>query len=488
MAGWFEVDRKGLAKLLQDRGVAFVLYELLANAWDAPGTSLVRVILEPIAGGPRARLTIMDDAPGGFTLLEHAWTLFAESERKTNAEARGRWNLGEKLVLSMCESAEVITTTGGVRFDKDGRHMLRRKRTSGSSFAATIRLPKKQVEEVLEAAKLVIPPPSVTVMINGGSLPRPVPVRAIPNCTLATEIADGEYGVLRKSRRATTVRLYQPTGQGARLCEMGIPVVATDLPWTVDVAQKIPLTLDRGNVAPGFLRELRVIVLNHMAEKLPEAAINEPWVRQACSGEDAAPAAVRTVLTRRYGADAVAYDPTDLEGTKLSVAAGTTVVYPASLSAGEWKNARKADLLPPAGTVTPSPRVLCSENGIPPEDPETWKPEWTRRAAEIVRLSQVLFGFKVVVQIQKQCLSVNARAWYGMGGVLTLHVWKLGNEWFKRPLADEDVLSLIIHELAHEYAKDHLSNEYHRACCDLGARLAMAVAKNPDLLKDEVLS
>jgi hypothetical protein len=313
-----------------------------------------------------------------------------------------------------------------------------------------------------------------------------VPVREIPNCTLATEIADEEWGVLRKSRRATTVRLYQPTDQGARLCEMGIPVVATDLPWTVDVLQKIPLTLDRGNVAPGFLRELRVIILNAMAEKLPESAINEPWVREACGNDAAAPTAVKAVLTRRYGKDAVAFDPTDPEGTKLSMAAGTKVVYPASLSAGEWRNARRADLLPPAGTVTPSPRVLCSADGVPPEDPATWKPEWHQRAAEIRRLSKVLLGFEVRVRIQKQIMGLNASAWYGTQ-TLTLHVWKLGRAWFDRPLADEDVLSLIIHEFAHEIESDHLSNEYHKACCDLGARLAMAAAADPALLRDEVL-
>lgn len=31
---WFDVDRKGLAKLMAGRSKAFVLYELLQNAWD----------------------------------------------------------------------------------------------------------------------------------------------------------------------------------------------------------------------------------------------------------------------------------------------------------------------------------------------------------------------------------------------------------------------------------------------------------------------
>lgn len=474
---WFEVDRAGLAKLLAERGVAFVLYELLANAWDAPGTTKVDVTLVRATGRARARLKVVDDAPDGFTRLEHSWTLFAESERKADSSKRGRWNLGEKLVLSLCEEATVVSTTGGVRFDDEGRHTVRRRTARGSEFEAIVRLTAEQVVEVLEAGTLVVPPPGVTVTINGAILPAPRPVRDPFKYTLPTEVAD-EDGLLRRRRLTTTVTLYAPGPQGARLCEMGIPVVPTDLPWTVDVAQKVPLTLDRVNVAPGFLRELRVAVLNHMAEKLPQEAVNASWVRDACGSAAAAPGAVRTVLERRYGPDAVAYDPSDPEGSKLSVADGRTVVAGGSLSAGEWANARKAGVLLPAGQVTPSPRVLMDPDGEPPVPESDWNPLWKRRAEEAKRLFHALFGYDIIVQ----CSRVgNARAWFGLGS-LTLQVTALKKEWFEKPLLDEEVLSLLIHEFAHEVAMDHLSTEYHKACCDLGARCARLAFERPDLL------
>ncbi len=34
---WFNVDKKGLAKLLEQRGKAFAVFELVQNAWDAEG-------------------------------------------------------------------------------------------------------------------------------------------------------------------------------------------------------------------------------------------------------------------------------------------------------------------------------------------------------------------------------------------------------------------------------------------------------------------
>jgi len=34
MNTWFEVDKQGLAKILERRGKEFALFELVQNAWD----------------------------------------------------------------------------------------------------------------------------------------------------------------------------------------------------------------------------------------------------------------------------------------------------------------------------------------------------------------------------------------------------------------------------------------------------------------------
>src|SRR5258708_3992979 len=124
---WFEVDRKGLAKLIERRGKVALIYELISNAWDADGVTNVEVLLvrEAAAG---VTLVVRDDAPDGFADMTHAFTLFAESSRKGHAGKRGRFNLGEKLVLALCDEASIVSTKAAVMFDSRGRTSTRARR------------------------------------------------------------------------------------------------------------------------------------------------------------------------------------------------------------------------------------------------------------------------------------------------------------------------------------------------------------------------
>ena len=97
MNNWFDVDKAGLAKLMAGRPKAFIVFELLQNAWDQNITE-VDVTIESVPGTRNAQIAVIDDAPDGFADLRDAYTLFAESRKKANAEQRGRFNLGEKLV------------------------------------------------------------------------------------------------------------------------------------------------------------------------------------------------------------------------------------------------------------------------------------------------------------------------------------------------------------------------------------------------------
>jgi len=74
------------------------------------------------------------------------------------------------------------------------------------------------------------------------------------NATLRTEVASMD-GLLRRAQRETVIRLFPLLpGETATLYELGIPVVETGDRWHCDIGQKVPLTLDRENVPPGFLR------------------------------------------------------------------------------------------------------------------------------------------------------------------------------------------------------------------------------------------
>ena len=180
---WFEVDRAGLAKIVAGRGKSFVIFELLSNAIDEDGVDRVSISLRPIPGQAKATLEIFDNAPNGFRNLSDAWILFAESYKKSDPRKRGRFNLGEKLVLALCDEAMIVSTTGGVKFDEDGRHTLRQRTDSGTKFTATLSLTRQELLEITREIEKVIVPPGVVVTYNGTTLPTRIPKQSLrPSC------------------------------------------------------------------------------------------------------------------------------------------------------------------------------------------------------------------------------------------------------------------------------------------------------------------
>jgi len=472
---WIDVDRKGLAKLLERRGKAWILAELVQNAWDAPGVTRVDVRLSPIDGKPLAELTVTDDSPAGFADLAHAFTLFAESTKKADPTLRGRFNAGEKMVLALCERATIATTKGTLEFSPDdGRQQFpRRKRAAGTEFRATLRITRDDVAEILTEAKTFIGPHQVDTTINGSPIARRTQLRAF-DCTLPTDVA-GADGVLRRARRKTTVHLYPPPpDRPARLYELGIPIIETGDRFDVDVAQKVPLTLERDNVPPSYLRELRAGVLNHAADLLAGDDTAATWIGDAIASTLAQPAAVARVITARYG-QAVTYDPTDHEANHRAVAAGYAVIHGRTFSADQWDQVRASGAAPPAGKLFPTPKPF-DPDGEPAVRVEPTI-AMTAFARFIGTLGQRLLGRAVdVIYLER----FNARAAYG-DGEMCFNVSDLGGTpWFEAPLRLEQ-LDIVLHELAHEHAANHLSRDYADARGKLGAQATLLALEEPGI-------
>lgn len=466
---WFTVDRAGLAALLERRGKGFVLLELLQNAWDED-TTHVAVTLRPIQGRPAARLVVEDDSPDGFADLTHAFTLFAPSTKLGEAEKRGRFNLGEKLVLALCEEATIISTTGGYRFDATGRHPLRRRRDAGSIFEGVVRMTRAEVEEALALVRTVIPPTGITTVINGDQLENRTPIHSF-TATLATEIADDE-GRLSRTRRKTTIKVYAPyAGETPMIYELGIPVVGVDDRWSVDVGQKVPLNMERDNVTPAYLRALRTLVLNEMHGRVRAEDATATWVHEALASPDVTSEAVTDIVHKLFGKNAVVHDPSDPEANRIAAAQGRTVIPSRAFTKDAWANIRSAGSVRPAGQVTPSRKILTSADGVPPIPETEWTDGMQRVAAYARHMAQILLGFEIAVEFSPVGQYEGGGcplAWYG-SRTLTFNVRQLGRRFFDMP----DPLrldALLIHEFAHEFASNHLSSAFYDATCDLGAK------------------
>jgi len=475
------VDVAGLARLVERRGKDFAVMELVQNAWDED-TTRVEVTLE-YHSPDRALLVVEDDSPDGFHDMSHAYTLFANSKKKDDPEKRGRFNMGEKLVIALADQVKVISVNGAVLIDpvSNARMDIPDRRERGSRFEAVLRMTEREIEDSKRKFRTLIQPPDVWTFLNGEALAERVPVLTF-EALLTTEVAD-ESGTLRPTRRKCEVQLYNPQpGETAMVYEMGLPVVESGDKWHVNVMQKVPLNTDRDNITPSYLRDLRAHVLNEAAHLLNAQDASESWVSSTLGAKLTDPAAVETVLDKRFGEKRVAYDPSDQEANKLAVAAGYSVLHAGTMDRSAWDKVRQNGFVPAAGKVTPSNSVVSGTGeGI-------HESKWTDGMRTVHEFSKMLareaLGFDIEVNFTVD-VTQNYLACYG-GRTLTYNKGKLGKAWFDRVEyvgINDDVIDLFIHELGHEYESDHLSESYYRALTRVSAKVVRLALNRRDLFE-----
>ena len=478
---WFDVDKEGLRKLIEKKNKSFALFELIQNALDEK-TTRVDVTLERIPGSRHAMLVVTDDAPDGFADLSHAFTLFAESSKKGDAEKRGRFNAGEKFVIACCTEVSIMSTTGTIVFNAEGRSRIRAKTDRGSVFTGRIRMSNEELAECAASVKRLLVPQGVMLNFNGEQIPSRSPVRTL-QAALQTEVSDAE-GCMRRTTRQTVVELYEPReGEEASLYEMGIPVTATgDDKYHINIAQKVPLSFDRDSVPAAFIAKLRALVVSEMAGQLEQADANSLWVKDAVDryGADLSQEAVERIVELRFGPKRVSYDPSDPEANKLAVVKGYQVVHGGNLSGNEWGMVRRTGAILPAGRVTPSPRPY-SEDGeqMQEVDESSWSPRMHSVVALAKRLGTRLTGVEPAVVIVSK-IGWPFLATYGPGR-LTLNLGRLGQKSFEGDL--QPILDLLLHEVSHHLEGDHLSQSYHRAITMLGAKMAVLALDEPEVFE-----
>lgn len=467
--GALAVDLAGLAQLVERRGKSFAIMELIQNAWDEDGVTRVDVTLREIENvRGRVMLTVEDDAPNGFADLSHAFTLFAASKKKADAEKRGRFNLGEKLVIALCTRFIVETTKGEIEIDVDANTRQSRpriKRDRGSRIIAALRMNKQEMQETIAAFRTLLPPKGIDTFLNGEPLVRSQPLYTF-EATLATEVAD-EHGFLRPSRRGTRVEIYRPAlGETASLYEMGIPVVETGDTYHVNVMQKVPLNADRDNVPPAFLRDVRALTLNKVAAYLTPDESAASWVTEALEDNLVDAWAVTKVLDRRFGEKRVVFDPSDREANRSAQAAGYTVIPGRALPSAAWDNVRQYGAAKPAGQVLPSPKPFHPD-GEPLKviDRSDYTDEQRAFVQQVGDLHLETIGKSIVV------ILADDREWpfsatYGNGQTII-------NVALREPsLNDARTLRTVLHEFGHFYG-EHLTHEFDDGIARVAAKLVL---------------
>lgn len=479
---WFEIDKAGLGKLIERHKKGRLLAELIQNALDED-VSGVEVSITPLPNKPLAEIVVIDDSPEGFRNLADSYTLFAESYKKSDPKKRGRFNFGEKLVLSLCREASLCTTTGTVVFKGNGDRKMRpsARRDRGSEFKAVMRMNRSEVDDSIAFLHTLLIPVSVRVAINGDVVAPRDAIQAF-EASLETEVSDDE-GVLQSRLRRTTIELFEPKqGEVASLYEMGLPVVETGDKYHVNILQKVPLNLNRDNVRPAYLRRIRTMVFNQMHAQLDSEDTSSAWVQEATSQPDCSNEAISTFLTVKFGENRASYDPSDVEAGKRIQAAGGIVVTGSMLNRDQWRKAKQANAIRPAGVICPSPKPFSDDPNAPTAEPLDPK-NWTQGMQSIAKYATFLARELMEVPLRVVFYQIPNRflACYG-DQTLTFNLQYLGHDWFNQG-PTEAVDELLIHEFGHQFSGDHLSDDYYEALCRLGARLKRLAIDQPEMFK-----
>lgn len=478
---WFDVDKTGLSKQAEEYSKGRLVGELIQNALDEPGVTRIDITLALVPGRPLADLAVEDDSPEGFRDLAHAYTLFAESYKRGNPQQRGRYNIGEKFVLAVCESASISTTKGTVVFDADGRaEQPRQKRERGSVFRGRIRLTRDEFPQVCDYLRSLLLPEGIIVTFNGDRLLPRHPLRTF-DAALETLVAD-EQGVMRPRVRKTTLGVYDALpGEVPGIYEMGLPVVETGDRWHVNIGQRVPLNRDRDNIKPAYLQAVRVAVLNAAHDLLTiEEEATAGWCKLAGADPRCSDEAIRHLIRLRFGEKVAAPDPSDTEAMRRFQSQGGTIVV--GLSKGEWSNVRRSGVVLPAGQVCPTAKPYSDDpaaKGVTVVPEEKWTDGMKNIAAYAVFLARELIDVSLVVSVVHT--TNNFAACYGAGR-LDFNLLRLGHRWFDQGVT-EGVDELLIHEFGHQFSSDHLSHEYHDALCKLAAKLKRLALEKPEALR-----
>jgi hypothetical protein len=462
---WFNVNHIGLKKNQSDKNKIFIIKELVSNAFDE---NINKCEVQLTWSSEGTKIKVQDDSPEGFKKLADAYTLFNESYKANDTSKRGRFSYGTKSSLAMFKEAKIVSTKGTILFKSNGtRTKTGTKTEKGSIFEGLIKLKKVEFEELLDLSRTIIPPKNVEFVINDNLIKRSN-THSVFTETLPTVTID-EEGNFTPSSRVTEIELFKSLDTNY-ICELGIPVVETDIPFTINVNQKVPLSKDRDNVKPAYLKKLKAFVLNHTHNDLSEEELQTTFAQEALEQKESSAEAIKSVIDAKFGEDAVVYDMSDIEANKKAFADERQVISGSQLSKEAWSRVREA-------------REQYSDFALPSGQISKYaKPEFTSGAEEVDvddKMQEVVDYAKFLhQQLGFGSLSVTvhdgsgALASYGRGN-LQLFFNVLGRQWFDLDTNKQEILELLIHEFGHYYSSDHLSRSYYDGLCRIGAKLTI---------------
>ena len=350
----FAISHEGMRELQAGREPWELLKELIQNSWDeAPEATACRVSILPHITTGRTLITVEDDGTG-FANIADAYTLMGNTAKRSDPTKRGRFNLGEKEVISVAHWAKIETTGHTVEFPEGGgRTVTRNRRRRGTKV--TLEMPWTQEDANALTERLwIFRPTDCRLVVNNAEVPQREPV-ASHRALLETVLQDGPGEPMRRTRRSTEIHMLRCLADGqAWIYEMGIPIQPIDTPFDIDVQQKVPTPPNRTEVPTRYLSVLYGEALNAMHGVLDDEAFGQAWIKQALNEKRTSGDAVRRTIEARYG-EKVLLISNDAEANLEAAEKGYELINRQSLSQKERERFRGDGGMQTTREVFPTP-------------------------------------------------------------------------------------------------------------------------------------
>jgi len=439
----FEVDTAGMAELQSGREPWQLLKELVSNSWDEKITTCdVDVIY---VSDNRTRVQVYDDG-AGFKDIVDAWTLMKHTSKRSNPGVRGRFNLGDKELISVAIDAVIRTSDQRITFPVEGGRFVEPFPCTGTQVRATMPWSRKEADETVVRLRELLPPKGVKYVVNGVHVPYRAPDK-VTEWILETQIADDHPGApLRRTSRKT--ELWIMRSEKGMLYEMGVPIQPLECPYLVDVQQKVPMPPNRDVVRDSYLREIYAAVLTVMVDELEYDSNNgKTWARIAVGTKGVPDEVIRKVMAKRYGSKVMLWS-SDMKANEKAEHQGYQVINSRSLDPEERAAFERVGLEHTSDKFATPTGILAGEHYVQESD---WTPGMRRLAEFAKTIAPPLIDCDITVQAYR--FFNGAAADYG-GRTLRFNLLTLGHNFFNEPVGAEQV-SLIVHELAHEQGYWH---------------------------------
>lgn len=291
-ARWFEIADEGWRRLSSARPLARLLLEALQNAFDGRAPR-VSVTLAP------DEVTVEDDADAGIADQRLVYTVFL-SDKPDDPTRRGRMGRGLKELIAGMDDAIVETVGTTIEFAEHGRTARPNTRERGTRLVLRRRFSDEELTEAKRLLRLSIPPGGTSLRVDGRHVRRPRTVLVLSSCHLETVVIAG--GVERAAMASTSLAVYAPRrGEQAQLFEMGLPVKAWNVPWHVDVAQRVPLGEGRDSVPDRYELAVKAALLEAMIHNYLEGRdLRADWVHEVLARAALAPSLLDAYVSRVF--------------------------------------------------------------------------------------------------------------------------------------------------------------------------------------------